>query len=643
MDLGGPRLRPELPLARPRPADPRAGGRPGRGGGRLGGDRGDRGAGRLPAVAPAQRTAAGLPHHRDRRVVRARRILRHRHRTGAVRYADADPRRDGFHRVRRGRHQHPAAHPRRHAGDDDRPGPVREPQPAWPRHPGGGPGRGHGRPDGREQEPGDPAGLRARWPDGRRRGPAVERPVRLHEVQRGLPDRAEGIRRGGPRRYRQPARRAARRPAARGGGKLRRRPVRWRLEGLHRLRAADRAADVPAHRPARRISREGARMTATVDKGRSPALKGRWAAMPKQVRWAAIAALIVLLYILPNRWFYEYLGFPIGSEYFAFYTTRSDFAGVLFDTAVFVLLAVGLNVVVGFAGLLDLGYFGFYALGAYTVALLTSPESRLGTNWPWLAAVPIAVMVAMISGVILGGPTLRLRGDYLAIVTLGFAEMIRLYAARNEGVLQGQRGIPAIPHPPGTGSDGKPLFGVVDARPYYWLLLTLILLVIVLVRNLANSRVGRAWVATREDEDAAEVMGVPTFKYKLWAFAIGAAVAGLTGAVFAGKQTFINSDQFVLESSILVLAAVILGGAGNIKGAIVGGAITWYLPEWLRGVGDLVGVEFDAAEYRILVFGLVIIVMMIFRPQGIVPNRRRAAEFADRRQEAVPQEKVPSE
>ncbi|MEW2384895.1 branched-chain amino acid ABC transporter permease [Micromonospora sp. NPDC047707] len=372
-------------------------------------------------------------------------------------------------------------------------------------------------------------------------------------------------------------------------------------------------------------------------------MKARWSHLPKQVRWAALAALVVFLYILPNRWFYEYLGFPIGSEYFAFYTTRSDFAGVLFDTAVFVLLAVGLNVVVGFAGLLDLGYFGFYALGAYTVALLTSPESRLGTEWPWLAAVPLAVMVAMISGVLLGGPTLRVRGDYLAIVTLGFAEMIRLYAARNEGVLQGQRGIPDIPHPPGTGADGKPLFGVVDAKPYYWLMLTLILVVILLVRNLANSRVGRAWIAVREDEDAAEIMGVPTFKYKLWAFAIGAAVAGLTGAVFAGKQTFINSDQFLLESSILVLAAVILGGAGNIKGAIVGGALTWYLPEWLRGVGDLVGVEFDAAEYRILVFGLVIIVMMIFRPQGLVPNRRRAAEFADRRKEAVPQETVPSE
>ncbi|MFC0003195.1 branched-chain amino acid ABC transporter permease [Micromonospora siamensis] len=384
-------------------------------------------------------------------------------------------------------------------------------------------------------------------------------------------------------------------------------------------------------------------MTATVNDKRSTGIRTRWAAMPKQVRWVAIAALIVFLYVLPNRWFYEYLGFPIGSKYFALYTTSSDFAGVLFDTSVFVLLAVGLNVVVGFAGLLDLGYFGFYALGAYTVALLTSPESRFGTNWPWLAAVPLAVMVAMVSGVILGGPTLRLRGDYLAIVTLGFAEMIRLYAARNEGIMQGQRGIPAIPHPPGTGSDGKPLFGVTDSKPYYWLMLTLILVVLVLIRNLANSRVGRAWVAIREDEDAAEIMGVPTFKYKLWAFAIGAAVAGLTGAVFAGKQTFINSDQFVLESSILVLAAVILGGAGNIKGAILGGAITWYLPEWLRGAGSLIGVEFNASEYRILIFGLVIIVMMIFRPQGIVPNRRRAAEIEDRRKEAVPQETVPNE
>jgi branched-chain amino acid transport system permease protein len=356
--------------------------------------------------------------------------------------------------------------------------------------------------------------------------------------------------------------------------------------------------------------------------------------MPRQFRWAAMIALVVVLYLLPLRGFYEFLGIPFGEFYLPFYTARTDMAQVLFDTAVFVLLAVGLNVVVGFAGLLDLGYYGFFAVGAYTVALLTSPESRLNVTWPWLAAVPIAIIVTTLAGLILGGPTLRLRGDYLAIVTLGFAEMIRLYAARNEGLLQGQRGIPSIPHPPGE-LNGDPLFGVTDARPYYWLSLTVIILIVFGVRNLARSRVGRAWVAIREDEDAAQIMGVPTFLFKLAAFAIGAAVGGLSGAIFAGNRGFINSDSFILENSILVLAAVVLGGAGNIAGAIVGAAITWYLPEWLRGVGSQLGLDFDPAEYRIAVFGLVLIVMMIFRPQGIVASKRRAAEFADRRKEAV--------
>jgi branched-chain amino acid transport system permease protein len=378
-------------------------------------------------------------------------------------------------------------------------------------------------------------------------------------------------------------------------------------------------------------------MSAAVDKspGRAAAFKTRWNSMPKQVRWAGMVALVVVLYLLPLRTFYEYLGIPFGSYYLPFYTASSDMAQVLFDTAIFVLLALGLNVVVGFAGLLDLGYFGFFAVGAYTVALLTSPESRLGVGWPFLAAVPVAVAVTMIAGVILGGPTLRLRGDYLAIVTLGFAEMIRLYAARNEGILQGQRGIPEIPAPPGSNADGLPIFNVADSKPYYWLALTIIILVVFGVRNLARSRVGRAWVAIREDEDAAQVMGVPTFMFKLWAFAIGAAVGGLTGALYATNRGFVNSDSFVLENSILVLAAVILGGAGNIGGAIVGGAVTWYLPEWLRGVGSQMGLEFDPAEYRIAVFGMVLIVMMIFRPQGIIANKRRAAEFADRRKEAV--------
>jgi branched-chain amino acid transport system permease protein len=368
---------------------------------------------------------------------------------------------------------------------------------------------------------------------------------------------------------------------------------------------------------------------------RTAAFKTRWNSMPKQVRWAGMAALVVVLYLLPIKEFYDYLGIPLGDYYLPFYTAKSDMATVLFDTAIFVLLAVGLNVVVGFAGLLDLGYFGFFAVGAYTVALLTSPTSRLDVTWPWLAAVPIAIAVTMLAGVILGGPTLRLRGDYLAIVTLGFAEMIRLYAARNEGILQGQRGIAEIPAPPGTHSDGTPIFNVVDSKPYYWLALTIIIIVVFAIRNLTRSRVGRAWVAIREDEDAAQVMGVPTFVFKLWAFAIGAAVAGLTGGLYAANKGFVNSDTFVLENSILVLAAVILGGAGNIGGAIVGGAVTWYLPEWLRGVGSQLGLDFDPAEYRIAVFGLVLIIMMIFRPQGIIANKRRAAEFADRRKEAV--------
>ncbi|WP_189113658.1 branched-chain amino acid ABC transporter permease [Pilimelia terevasa] len=364
-------------------------------------------------------------------------------------------------------------------------------------------------------------------------------------------------------------------------------------------------------------------------------MKSRWSEMPQGMRWAGTGALVVFLYLLPNRWFYEYLWYLP--------TQASDMATVLFETAFFVLLAVGLNVVVGFAGLLDLGYFGFFAVGAYVVALVTSPESKaiVEYNWladpiTWVAAVPIAVAIAMVSGVILGGPTLRLRGDYLAIVTLGFAEMIRLYASRTEGLLNGDRGIPDVPHPvPGVkDATGDSLF-LFDAKPYYWVVLTIIIAVVVLVRNMERSRVGRAWVAIREDEDAAEIMGVNTFKYKLLAFAIGAAIGGLSGAVFAGKQGFINSASFQLESSILVLAAVILGGAGNIGGAIVGATITWYLPEWVRGMGKVFGLSFDPSEYRILAFGLVIIVMMIFRPQGIWPNKRRASEFADRRKEVA--------
>jgi branched-chain amino acid transport system permease protein len=382
------------------------------------------------------------------------------------------------------------------------------------------------------------------------------------------------------------------------------------------------------------------------------AIGRRWDSLPRPGRWGFGVVGVVLLYLLPNKWFYEYLGIPVGSLYIPFYTTKNDFASVLFYSTWIVLLALGLNIVVGYAGLLDLGFFGFFAVGAYVVALLTSPESKLLTEynwlkspWPWLVAVPIAVAMAMLSGVLLGWPTLRLRGDYLAIVTLGFAEMIRIVAKQQDWILNGDRGIPGVAHPPGSYSDGKPIF-LFDPRPYYWLALTVIIILVFLIRNLVRSRVGRAWVAIREDEDAAELMGVPVFRFKLWAFAMGAAVGGLSGALWAGQVTFVNSGTFSLENSILVLAAVLLGGAGNIGGAILGGFLVIFIPEWLRSVGDVFGLpesvtvggntyDVSVTSLRYAVFGVVLIVVMIFRPQGLWPNRRRAAEIEHRKKEMV--------
>jgi branched-chain amino acid transport system permease protein len=355
-------------------------------------------------------------------------------------------------------------------------------------------------------------------------------------------------------------------------------------------------------------------------------LRGWLGRQPWPVRVLVVVLFAVLAYLLP------YIGnVPlIGPQ---IVTQANDWGSVLFEVAYFVLLALGLNVVVGFAGLLDLGYVGFFAVGAYTVALLTSPDSVLGTNWVWLASVPVAIAIAMLSGLILGWPTLRLRGDYLAIVTLGFAEIIRILAdSRPE--LRGDRGFGGIPHPPGNNLDGTPLFSVRDATPYYWLGLTVIILVIIAVRNLDRSRVGRSWLAIREDEEAAEIMGVRTIKFKLWAFAIGACVAGLGGVLFAGYQGFMNSSTFVLQFSILVLAGVVMGGSGNIGGAILGGALIAYVPERLRGI-EVLGQ--DLYQWRFLMFGLIIILIMIFRPQGLIPSRRRAMELKDRAKEVAPQ------
>lgn len=330
-------------------------------------------------------------------------------------------------------------------------------------------------------------------------------------------------------------------------------------------------------------------------------MTSRFAALPKSARWSLGLIAIIGFYLTPFWPDVPVLGWIVN-------TPGTKFESVLTDQImVFTLVALGLNVVVGLAGLLDLGYVGFYAVGAYVTAILTSEHANL----PWLLCLPIAVLIAMAAGVILGTPTLRLRGDYLAIVTLGFGEIIRI-TANNTPWLGGPRGINNIKRPPNIG----PLkFGVLDAKPYWYLGFTIILLIIFVLRRLEASRVGRAWNAVREDEDAAELMGVHTFKFKLWAFAIGAAIGGIAGVLYAGKVGFINPDNFQLQLSILFLAAVVLGGTGNMYGAITGAILVAWLPERFRG--------FSTRRY--FVFGVVLVLMMVFRPQGIIPRKGAAA------------------
>jgi branched-chain amino acid transport system permease protein len=290
----------------------------------------------------------------------------------------------------------------------------------------------------------------------------------------------------------------------------------------------------------------------------------------------------------------------------------SDWKSILFyPIGVYVLLAVGLNIVVGQAGLLDLGYVAFFAIGSYTMALLGTE-----TSLDFWEILPIAVVTSAVSGVVLGAPTLRLRGDYLAIVTLGFGEIIRI-SANQSSFTGGPRGVSGIPHPPDIGHFSATTYGVLDPRPYYYLCLALIVLVIVVARRLERSRVGRAWAAIREDEDAAEMMGVPTFRYKVWAFAIGASIAGSAGALFAAKVIAITPDNFPLLLSILVLCAVVLGGSGNLVGVILGAFVVAYLPERFR----------NFANYRVLFFGAALVVMMIFRPEGLLPARLRRSSL----------------
>lgn len=282
---------------------------------------------------------------------------------------------------------------------------------------------------------------------------------------------------------------------------------------------------------------------------------------------------------------------------------------VLDLVAIYSLLALGLNVVVGFAGLLDLGYVAFYAVGAYVYAFLDS--AQFGIHWPFLLTLVLGGAVAACFGVLLGIPVLRLRGDYLAIVTLGFGEMIRIFLNNLDVLTNGPQGISRI--------DSPNIFGYSLSTPthIYYLLLVLLTLTVIIMRRLEYSRIGRAWAAIREDEGAARAMGVNTRNLKLMAFAMGATTAGLAGVVFSGLQSFVSPDSFTFWESITILSMIVLGGIGSIPGVIIGATLLVGIPEVLRQYSD----------YRLLVFGLAMILMMVLRPQGIWPSRIVGAEL----------------
>lgn len=283
---------------------------------------------------------------------------------------------------------------------------------------------------------------------------------------------------------------------------------------------------------------------------------------------------------------------------------------VLVSAGLFMLLALGLNVIVGFAGILNLGYAALYAVGAYTYALL-----NLHFHMPFWPGLFFCALAAGLTGMLLAFPALRLGGDYLAIVTLGAGEIMRIVLTNLDNVTGGPNGLLGIDHPKLWFDFG------VKSEPYYYLVFALVVLIVFILKRLEVSPLGRAWIAIREDELAASSMGVNLMRAKLLAFGIGGAVAGIAGCVFAAKQGTVSPDSFDFVVSVMVLAMVVLGGLGNQLGAILGALLLSLLPEFLRG--------FDI--YRMLLFGLAMILMMLLRPQGILGELRAKLEPRERR------------
>ncbi|MGB0126887.1 MAG: ABC transporter ATP-binding protein [Rhodocyclaceae bacterium] len=343
------------------------------------------------------------------------------------------------------------------------------------------------------------------------------------------------------------------------------------------------------------------------------------------------------------------LPFVVGHAFGNSWVRVIDFA------LLYIMLALGLNIVVGFAGLLDLGYIAFYAVGAYLYALLSSPHLAAafpnllpqGVHLPFWVILPMGAALAGVFGVLLGAPTLRLRGDYLAIVTLGFGEIIRIFLNNLNApvnLTNGPQGITQI-DPIGFGSFSfaktHEFFGisVPSVYFYYYLFVALALVIIFVTVRLEDSRIGRAWVAIREDEIAAKACGINTRNIKLLAFAMGATFGGVAGGLFSGFQEFVSPESFSLMESIMVLCMVVLGGMGHIPGVILGGLLLAVLPEVLRyGAAPwqqaLFGkVILDPESLRMLLFGLALILVMLYRPAGLWPSQIRKREFTAAKEE----------
>ena len=357
--------------------------------------------------------------------------------------------------------------------------------------------------------------------------------------------------------------------------------------------------------------------------------------------WAgrALAAVIIVLAIL--------LPFAL-----------DPISGVLSDTIIalaYVIMALGLNVVVGFAGLLDLGYVAFFAIGAYSVGwfassfyqeanihlLVSGPLENLpGIHLNFLLVVVVAMILCAIAGILIGLPTLRLRGDYIAIVTLAFGEIIYVFAVNGDSInlfsedyrlTAGRQGITPVDL---VKIPGVEQFTQLNLRPWYWLVLALTLIVLFCVIRLRDSRLGRAWIALREDEVAAASMGVPLVKTKLMAYAVGAAIGGISGAFQASYLNTVNADQFKFSFSIFVLAMVILGGLGSIWGVVVGALLlsainTYVIPDLLNGVPQSLGLDFQLADLGFGIFGFLLVLVMVLRPQGLIPEGRRKIELTE--------------